>query len=225
MRWIPKLMFAFLAGLLAAGVAWGTGQAPDILILKGKQQALNTNPLSGWLQTHPDRLPRDGVNSTANWRGYVATWEISQGRLWLRKVTVEYHVEGAGKGEFEFEDRDVTDRLFPGQRDIVAQWYSGTLIVPTGKLINYVHMGYGSTYERYTVVWVDRGEVRKSLDLSAEQFTELRKERFRAFQRTPEFQKQLAKMLADDGKDADREQTIDFMYQFYAEEYLSAEPR
>ena len=225
MRWIPKLTVSLLAGLLAAGMAWGTAQAPDILLLDGKEQALNTNPLSAWLQGHPDRLPRDGVHSTGNWRGYVATWEISQGRLWLRKVTVEYHLGDDAKGHSRFEDRDVTDRLFPGQRDIVAEWYSGTLIVPTGKLINYVHMGYGSTYERYTVVWVDRGEVRKSLDLSADQFTELRKERFREFQKTAEFQKQLAKMLAEDGDEADRERTIEFMYQFYAEQYLSAEPR
>ena len=226
MRWIIRIcIVSLLVSLVGVGVAWGTAQAPDILLLQGKRQALNTNPLSAWLKANPDRLPRDGVMSSGNWRGYVATWEVAQGKLWLRMVTVKYALEDDSRGYPKYEDRDVTDRLFPGRKEIVAECYSGTLILPTGKLVEYVHMGYGSTYESYKVVWVDRGEVSKSLDLSADQFTELRRERFRAFQKTEEYRTELAKMLKEDGDEADRERTIQFMYEFYAEQYLSAEPR
>lgn len=75
---------------LACGLASATAQQPDILLRGGKELALNTNPLAGWLQAHPDRKLAQGSQWTSNWRGYVATWEIAKGALWLKKVEVAF---------------------------------------------------------------------------------------------------------------------------------------
>ena len=50
--------------------------------------------------------------------------------------------------------------IFPGFPDkVFAQWYSGQLRIPQGKLLEYIHMGYGSTYERDLLLDVQCGVV------------------------------------------------------------------
>jgi hypothetical protein len=47
---------------------------------------------------------------------------------------------------------DFPDRVF-------GHWYSGTIRIPQGKLLEYVHMGYGSTYERDLFLEIEKGAV------------------------------------------------------------------
>lgn len=219
----------FLLAMLFAGGALGTAQAPDILIVDGERESLYTNPLSAWLEDHPDALPRGNVMSSGNWRGYVATWEIASGKLWLRELTVTDRIEKASGGDddaepgSEYVERDVMGAVFPEAGNVAADWYTGTLIIPKGKMVAYVHMGYGSQYERYTVVWVRRGEVTRRLDLSGEQFMELRKQRFEAFRRTDAYRRHIAE-LGKGGSARDASETDGFLFEFAAEEYLSADP-
>jgi len=229
-RWM-----AILAGMLlslATGVAVATAQQAEILLIEGKSYQLNTNPLAGYLAAHPEKKLARGAQVTSNWRGYTGTWEIKGGRLWLREVSVNFNRNQADRPDLNFPDPpdkslckaeseyywecDRTRDLFPEGGGILADWYSGTLIVPTGKMVNYVHMGYGSTYSRYLVVWVRKGEVTRQLDLSDKQFEELRRERFEAFKKTKTYQDEIAKMPK-----ADRERAEDFMFSFYSEQYLS----
>jgi hypothetical protein len=42
---------------------------------------------------------------------------------------------------------------------VFAHWYSGTLRIPQGRRLQYVHMGYGSTYERDLLLEIERGVV------------------------------------------------------------------
>lgn len=231
-RWMAAMLGMALA--LAAGQAVGTAQAPDELVVDGKTYPLNTNPLAGWLAAHPERTLPEGVVSTGDWRGYTAEWEIRGGALWLRKVQ-KLHTRQFPSNEpkpitpapdparcvvedWYWRCNWIRD-LFPGDGEVRADWYTGTLIVPTGEMLDYVHMGYGSTYSRYLVVWVRKGQVLRQLELDDRQFTELRRERFKAFQKTEEYRKQYAESKKTLGKDAE-----DFLYQFHAEEYLSLDP-
>ena len=65
------------------------------------------------------------------------------------------------------------------------------------------------------------GDVTRQLDLSGAQFMELRKERYKAWQATDAYRKQL-KELGEGGRD--REEIDGFLFEFAAEEYLSADP-
>ena len=62
------------------------------------------------------------------WRGYVGAWAIENGRFYL----VDLH------GLF----------MLVGDDPLFADWFSGVLRVPQGELIQYVHMGVGSVFER-----------------------------------------------------------------------------
>jgi hypothetical protein len=204
-------------------------------LVDGTSYSLNTNPLAGYLAAHPGKKLARGSQVTSNWRGYTATWELKGGRLWLRKVSVDFNRNHADRPDLKFPEPpdpslckaaseyywecDRTRDLFPEGGNILADWFSGTLIVPTGKMVDYVHMGYGSTYSRYLVLWVRKGEVTRQLDLNDEQFMALRRERFEAFKKTKAYRDEIARTRKSLGGRAE-----DFMFSYYSEQYLSEDP-
>ena len=50
--------------------------------------------------------------------------------------------------------------LFPQAKGrVAAVWFSGTLRVPQGKQLRYVHAGYHSVYERDLMITIKNGKV------------------------------------------------------------------
>ncbi len=45
------------------------------------------------------------------------------------------------------------------EEPIMADWFSGMLRVPRGKIVEYVHMGFGSVYEKEEHITVEKGIV------------------------------------------------------------------
>lgn len=129
-----------------------TAQFPENLIYNGE-----TLPMFSILPLpigHPRLVRREEkeamrdfplVFSTGCWRNYIGTWEISKGRLYLLKL------EGIWKLE--------------GNTPLFADWVSTTLVVPRGKLLKYVHMGFESIYERTLYIEVRAGEVSKTWEV------------------------------------------------------------
>jgi len=66
----------FLAVMSFSFFAFATAQQGDVLVLKGKKYFIYTNPLRVFLEQNPGKLPKSDVVSSANWRGYVATWGV-----------------------------------------------------------------------------------------------------------------------------------------------------
>ena len=126
-----------------------TAQIAERLNYKGEVVAMCTNPLDDYFAMGGNS-PRFEFNCTALWRGYVGSWEIVDDRLYLIGLngTLEDGTEASLASVFP----DCPDRVF-------AHWYSGTIRLPQGKQLEYVHMGYGSTYERDVFLDVARGVV------------------------------------------------------------------
>ena len=126
-----------------------TAQIAERLHYQGEDVAMCTNPLSDYFAMGGFN-PRFESNCTALWRGYVASWEIVDDRLYLVGLT----------GTLEDGTDATLATIFPEFPDrVFAHWYSGTIRSPQGKLLEYVHMGYGSTYERDLFLDVERGVV------------------------------------------------------------------
>ncbi|WP_140909731.1 hypothetical protein [Cognatiluteimonas lumbrici] len=214
------LQACFLTALLALSTpASATSQVPDKLILDGEQLSLATNPLASLIRTGRIKLPEPAEHWSSNWRGYVATWSIRDDRLLLTKIDVLLKPEHS-KEDVDAVPVNVLPQLFNGEPEVFADWFSGTLIVPRGEIVNYVHMGYGSTYERYTVLHLAQGRLLSRQDLSATQYEALRRERFAACQKTTEYAKRLEEareQLSPSGAEQ-------FLYEFAVEEYMSVTP-
>jgi hypothetical protein len=94
--------------------------------------------------------PEFEITCTALWRGYVGSWDIVDDRLYLIKIN----------GSYKDGSPVTLASLFPEFPErVFAHWYSGELRIPEGKLLDYVHQGYGSTYERDIFLQVENGVV------------------------------------------------------------------
>ena len=124
-----------------------TAQICEKLIYKGDEYKLTVEPLYPYLENKGIKFISP---STACWRGYVASWLIEDDKLYLTDLKAYLLKEGFGNDYVCKSDcKEVgLDYLFPNQEKVFADWFSGLLRIPHGKLIRYVHMGYGSIYEK-----------------------------------------------------------------------------
>ena len=123
-----------------------TAQIHEKLIFEGKLVSMTAFPNIpvGHERIHinSDEEARQStapVFSTACWRGYVGSWKIKAGRLYLTAI----------EGRFKLL----------GDEPLLADWFSGTLVVPQGKMLQYVHMGFESIYEEQVLISVEKGIV------------------------------------------------------------------
>ena len=89
-------------------------------------------------------------NCTALWRGYVGSWEIVEDRLYLVELN----------GTLEDGSEASLATVFPGFPDrVFAHWFTGTIRIPQGRMLEYVHMDYLSIYERDLLLEIKKGVV------------------------------------------------------------------
>ncbi|MCB1052469.1 MAG: hypothetical protein H6510_14495 [Acidobacteria bacterium] len=195
-----------------------TAQIPDRIILEEKVYYLQTNPLDHWLANHPEMRTFE-ASSTACWRGYYATWEIAGAEMILKQIHKCHEPEDENFNPEDYS-KSTIKRLFPGQKKVVADWFSGTLIIPYGEMVNYVHMGYASTYEHYFLLAIKQGIVVKKLQFDHDKFLNYRREQFKKFQNTEAYR---AMMKEAQEKNQDLDQTNEFIFVYATETYLSME--
>ena len=80
-------------------------------------------------------------------RGYIGEWEIVEDKLFL--IGLEGHPEE--------NERFTMDFLFPNQQKVFAEWFSGEIKIPQGKLLHYEHLGYASIFERDLFMEFNKG--------------------------------------------------------------------
>ena len=126
-----------------------TAQFSELLMLEGKQQALCSYPLASYFALGGESVAFR-ASSTALSRGYIGTWEILDRRLYLIRL----------QGWLQDESPVSVETVFPGYpQRVFAHWFSGTLRLPQGQLLHYVHGGFGSCYEQDLLIDVTRGVV------------------------------------------------------------------
>ncbi len=126
-----------------------TAQIAENLLYRGEKVAICTEPLNDYFAAGGYN-PGFESNCTALWRGYIGSWEIVDDRLYL--VGLEGTLENGTEATLGTIFPEFPERVF-------AHWYSGTLRIPQGRQLEYVHMGYGSTFERDVFLDIERGVV------------------------------------------------------------------
>lgn len=138
-----------------------TAQIADVISIDGAEVMLFSEPLSAWFAHAP--RPDFIWESTANWRGYTAQWEIRQGKLLLTGLSARVCMVHNAPNECRDHARPVgVADLFPGQSEVFAEWFTGVLRVPLGAQIEYRHMGYDSIYEFDLLLEVTNGLVTRT---------------------------------------------------------------
>ena len=124
-----------------------TAQAAEILHYKGQELALCAEPLDLYLENNNIRFDSETISS-ACWRGYIGEWLIENRRLYLIGIR-------------NLDDEPIPlSKIFPDNpKRVFAHWVTGELRCPEGKLLNYVHGGYASNYERDLFLEFRQGEL------------------------------------------------------------------
>jgi hypothetical protein len=113
-----------------------TAQAKERLLYQGEETWIATEPLQPFLQNQKNITLMSP--SSACLRGYYGEWELRDNQLYLVRLTA-----------FVDDYREVDlSYLFPGKSRVFAQWFSGEIRVPRGLMLDFVHRGYESLYEK-----------------------------------------------------------------------------
>ena len=134
-----------------------TAQVREHLRYKEKGYYLATEPLYPYLKTKGISFVAD---RTSCWRGYVGDWLIEDNKLYL----VELHAYIRNYEQIGL------DYLFPGQTKVFADWFSGEIQIPHGKIMRYVHQGYASLYEKELFLKIEKGVVVKEYEIDNTHF-------------------------------------------------------
>lgn len=124
-----------------------TIQITDNIILDDQTKSLFSEPLRGCPQCANVKLAR---MSTAVWRRYIATWKITEQKLFLINIDAK----------LETGERVSVNTLFSDPSgEVLADWFTGVLTVPQGRLLKQGIVGYDNIHEETLLIKICKGEV------------------------------------------------------------------
>ena len=96
-----------------------TDQVREKLVYKRRTYRITEEPLDRYLAKNKIKPPF-AFQNTACWRAYEGTWKVKYNKLYL--VKLEAFTEDNIKIGLDF--------LFPGQKEVFAEWYNGVIRLP-----------------------------------------------------------------------------------------------
>ena len=79
----------------------------------------------------------------------MGKWKIKDDKLYLVNL----------KANLDYKTKVGLDYLFPGKKEVFAEWFTGEIRIPTGEMLTYVHMGYASVYEKDIFLQFENGRL------------------------------------------------------------------
>lgn len=120
-----------------------TAQAHEKLIYDGEETSMAFCPP---VPEHSRIVKVDAqVRMTSFWRGYIGTWEIKNDRFYLTNLSLGFKLKG--------------------DEPLFADWFTGMLRIPKGEELLYVHMGFGTIFERELHIHIKNGLVIKTQEI------------------------------------------------------------
>ena len=145
-------MLGALAVIFVAVPVSATEQARDAVAFADQHNSMLERPLNDFLKRLPE-IPRFDIPSTANYKGYTASWEVRDSRLYLASFSATTNHQ-----PFSIAS------LFPNRKlPIHADWYSGTVHIISGR--ETLAQGY-YTYARVTTLRITNGVVAATNEMS-----------------------------------------------------------
>jgi hypothetical protein len=164
-----KTLLLIVLSLVFAPAVFATAQNAERLDYHGEDLKLFSTPLEEAFSEKRPR-PNDVLQSwsTANWRGYIGHWSIKDDRLLLTALYRE-RGERDAEGNYKFTQELIPLDKVLGQGAAYpakADWFTGTLRIQKGKLVRYVHMGFGSQHEQEIVLQIEAGRLIKAVEIA-----------------------------------------------------------
>ncbi|GAA4325472.1 hypothetical protein [Flaviaesturariibacter amylovorans] len=166
--------------------AFATGQYPDRFIHEGTEYSLDIYPLEEYFHQHPEKRLPDTISNSGLARGYIATYEIIEGQLFLTDIQVQkYRPNLIGAAEFTWVSALKT--VFPGAARVKVDWFTGLLDLSFGARL-FEEKGDPDPYfyyQYYLVLEIDKGDYRKEKCFTFPEFRVFVEQQREAFKKTP----------------------------------------
>ncbi|SRR5690554_1239293 len=164
---MKKLIF-IITLIINSGLLHATEQEPDFLHYDGKKLTLSTgwghpSPLETYYSQNNIEYPFTMLH-TANYRGHVAIWEISDDKLFLKEIQIE---KAKYKPE-KFSVKSQSDSLFSKDK-VFADWFTGVIIGEERNKKNYWEV------EKSYYFYVKYGKVVDMQELTEKDFKQIEK--------------------------------------------------
>ncbi len=204
--------------VLSSAFVFATEQMGDTLFLNGKKYFTYTYPLQAFLLENLEKLPKSSgefFSDSGNRRGYLATWEIKEGHLVLTDIATLHAVRRPG---LDIKYGSVMSKIFPGQKEVQADSFTGYVILLNGKHVDEVYAADTFLYEQYVILRVEQGVVTRNLAIDTAGFIKFREAQFAAYKKTEDYRLSQAKNAAR-GTSAEEDER--FQHAFYSAEYMA----
>jgi hypothetical protein len=204
---MKKITLLLMALIFISAKLSATAQLPDKIIFEGEEYSLLSNPLEAYFEKYPNMRPTTEVGSTGLWRGYVATFEFIDSVLYVKDIQIRSFenrpqsvIDLLPNNQYQQQNnkiiwKSVIDEVFPTKEKVKVDWMSGLLVLPVGKIKNYVHMGYASTYYNYILLEIDNGILKQSERMNENEYAQFRNKKFEEFKKTKEYKKLKKELL------------------------------
>ena len=174
--------------LISAGSILATPQIPDILIYEGASYPIYEELLGVYFKRFPERKPVNDDVCSANWRGYIATFEVRRGVLALK----DFVADSCGTS------RPALSTVVPDGKPLFIDWYSGLLLSLYGRNdADPYSLSWLDSSENYSLFEVDAGHLRRAKHFTNAEYLRFRKRQFAEFKKTPEYKAEVREMTAN----------------------------
>ena len=160
---MQKLLAAISLVTLLAVRVMATAQAPDTIVYDNKVYDLFSSPLESFYKgrsSRPQFRIEPNTFSSGNQRGYFAIWVVEDNTLYLGGIK-SWICEQDAQGDGNCKRADLKELFGEKLKDggVHADWFTGELRIPDGKMLEYFHAGYFSVFERDIILKVEAGKV------------------------------------------------------------------
>lgn len=176
--------------LLFASAASATWQIPDALIYEGKEYSIFGEILTPYFKKYPDREPRaNDYVCSANWRGYIAIFEISNSELKLKDIF---------EGQCGRSTVSALKQVVPDGKPLAIDWYTGVLPTMDGEnSADLYNVGFIDGFEAYSFFELENGRLSQVKHFDNKAFLQFRKEQFEKYKETSDYQEEIKLRTAD----------------------------
>jgi hypothetical protein len=136
--------------------------------------------------------------------------------LALKDIEIQVS-DNSNKGSFNLSWKSVINQVVQEGETLKIDWFSGILVLPYGKMVNYVHMGYGSTYSNYILLSVKNGKLAGERKFNNKEYEKFKERQFQAFKKTEEYKK----LVSESKKNNMPDELMDSFFRSFVVNYTS----
>lgn len=177
---ISIFLSSFLTKPLLSEISNLTGQLGNKVIYKGKEFIIHDYLMESYFAKHPDKKPQPKFNSSALKRGYIATYEICNEKLFLIDIKIRI-----GSSNREDNWSSIYAELFPNTYKKRIHWKNGFLVLLDGEIIN--EFTSPPINSNYIVFEFKKGKVKHLKKYTTSEFQHLKKEQLSTFKKTAKY--------------------------------------